>query len=57
MKKLTKYTDFDTLKSNAKTSNAIPVRDSKALSEFDTFLRLLQREYSNKKKNKAANGK
>jgi hypothetical protein len=53
MKKLTKYNNFKTLKSN----NPAPSRDDKAASEFDTFLKLLQKEYSNKKKIKSTNGK
>lgn len=58
MKKLRKYTDFEALKSNVKSGNTIPKKDNKTLLEYDSFVKLLQREYYfNKRKTKTDNGK
>jgi hypothetical protein len=55
MAKLTRYTNFEVLKSvpNTKTS----VKSKKVQLEFEAFLNLLRSEYSGKKKPKAFYGK
>ena len=57
MAKLTRYTNFEALKSGIKSRKAALIKDKKLLSEFETFLNLLQREYSDKKKTKTPYGK
>ena len=56
MAELKKYTSFEALKLDEKPSNAAP-STSKIFSEFETFLKRLRSEYSNKKKIKTNNGK
>lgn len=56
MSALKKYTSFEALKQNAKTSNTDQARDS-VFSEFEAFVKQLQKEYSAKKKTATDNGK
>ncbi|HEV7331876.1 MAG TPA: hypothetical protein VGN63_12625 [Flavisolibacter sp.] len=56
MAELKKYTSFESLKLDEKSSNANRRKDV-VFSEFEAFLKKLQTEYSNKKKTKTHNGK
>lgn len=57
MAKLTRYSDFEALKSDAKSSEAVSKKGSKQLSELESFLILLRSKLSVKKETKTANGK
>ena len=56
MAELKRYTSFEGLKRDAKSSNVNQRKDI-AFSEFEAFLKKLQSEYSNQKKTKTQNGK
>lgn len=56
MAELKKYTSFEALKSDEKLGNIDRPKDN-IFSEFEAFLKHLQREYSIKKKTKPDNGK
>lgn len=56
MAELKKYKSFETLKLNEKSVSA-NLPKNPIFSEFEAFLKLLQNEYSNKKKTKADHGK
>jgi len=49
MTKLTRYTNFEDLKSNVKPRKTDSIRNKKMLSEFEDFINLLKRKYSVKK--------
>jgi len=57
MAKLRRYTNFEALKLDVNLRDVSTVKRKKSLSEFEAFLNLLRREYSNKKKIKSINGK
>lgn len=56
MAELKKYTSFEALKSDERSGN-IDQSKNNIFSEFEAFLKQLQKEYSNKKKIKSDNGK
>jgi hypothetical protein len=56
MGQLKKYSSFEGLKSDEKTDGVHPNKDV-VFSEFEVFLKKLQKEYSNKKRTKTHNGK
>ncbi len=56
MAKLKRYTSFEALKSNPKSSNATRIKENIFL-EFEAFLKRLQTEYLNKKNTKTDNGR
>jgi hypothetical protein len=56
MAELKKYTSFEALKKNEKPGNVGRPKEN-VFSEFETFLKWLQNEYSSKKKSKKNNGK
>jgi hypothetical protein len=56
MAELKKYISFKTLKLNEKQGNIAQSKNHVFL-EFETFIKQLQSEYSNKKKGKTNNGK
>ena len=56
MAKLKKFTSFEALKLDDKSVNINRPNDT-IFSEFETFLKRLHNEYSNKKKTKTDNGK
>ncbi len=57
MTKLTRYTNFEDLKSDAKSDETASIKNNKVLLEFEAFLNLLHDKFSVKKKTKNANGK
>jgi hypothetical protein len=56
MAELKKYTSFEALKLDER-SGSVSRTGNTIFSEFEAFLRELQRKYSNKKKTKTDNGK
>jgi len=50
MKKLTKYKNFDDLKSDTKSAQSTLLKKKKTFSELEAFLALLRQEFSIKKK-------
>lgn len=56
MAKLQRYTSFEALKLNEKSS-AVSQRKDVAHSEFEAFIKKLQSEFSTKKKTETRNGK
>ena len=56
MAELKKYTSFEALKQDERSGNADRPKHT-VFSEFETFLKQLHSEYSNKKKIKTDNGK
>lgn len=56
MAELKKYTSFEALKLDEKSGNADRPKEN-LISEFEAFLKHLQKEYSTKKKTKPDNGK
>jgi hypothetical protein len=50
MKKLTRYTDFTSLKLDAKPSHSGLIRAKKSLHEFEEFLKLLRKRLLTSKK-------
>jgi hypothetical protein len=56
MAELKKYTSFEALKLNEKSATYDQAKN-KTLCEFETFLKQLRSEYSNKQKTKTDNGK
>ena len=57
MKKLTKHTNFKDLKSDIQNTKVKLVKDKSLMSEFESFLNLLQNEFSAKKNSKISYGK
>ncbi len=57
MAKLTRYTNFEALKSETKTRKVNATTGKKLHLEFEAFLHLLQDEYSKKKNTKISHGK
>ena len=53
---LKKYTSFEALKLGEKSAKVNRAKDN-IFSEFEAFLKRLQREHSKKKKTKTENGK
>jgi hypothetical protein len=56
MAELKKYTSFEGLKLDVKSGDVNRPKDD-VFAEFEAFLKKLQSEYSNKKKNDTHNGK
>ncbi|MDF7814146.1 hypothetical protein [Hymenobacter sp. YC55] len=50
MAKLTRFTSFEALKSDAEEAKATPAARDKAHAEFEEFIKILQRELAAKKK-------
>ena len=50
MAKLTRFTSFEELKSDAQEAKATPAERDKAHTEFEEFIKILQRELAAKKK-------
>jgi hypothetical protein len=57
MAKLTKYSSFETLKADVKPIKASSSKNEKLQLEFKSFLSLLQKQLSVKKKAETAHGK
>lgn len=57
MTKLTRYTNFEALKSDFQSSKEASVKDNEQPSEFEAFVNRMKRELAFKKKSKTANGK
>jgi len=57
MAKLTRYTNFEALKSDVKLSKIASIKGNKQLSELEAFLKQLMRELPVKKKTKITDGK
>lgn len=57
MKKLTRHTNFVALKSAHSPVKLNSVSNKRVMSEFETFISLLQHELSIKKNSKASHGK
>lgn len=55
MAKLTRFTSFEALKSDAEEAKATPAARDKAHAEFEEFIKILQRELAAKNKSKACN--
>ena len=57
MSQLKKYTNFKALKSDVKTDKPAASKDNKSLLEFESFLHLIQQQFSTKNHIKLTNGK